>query len=171
MIKCSIIIVTDVRHYIFLFLVMNFILSANAQTNGVVTSAGDNRVNGGLALSWTIGQTITSTMISSNKSVILTQGIQDKAVVTSTKENIELPPKLHLFPNPTDEILNIQFDSIVASEMELLVLDSQGKPVKSDLIGSTVIEKKIDMHQMPSGIYYIRLTKGNIVSVFKVVKL
>jgi hypothetical protein len=160
-----------VKSGIFIFVAINFSLFASAQTWGVVASACANNIKGDLALSWTIGQVIASNTTAADKSVNLTQGLQEKMVVTSVKENIDMPASLRLYPNPAGGILNIQYDEPVDREIVMIMVDSNGNSVRSDIIGSSAAGKQIDMQGIPPGIYYIRLTRGNIVNIYKVVKL
>ena len=170
-VQVSVIIVTVVKRYIFIIFAIQSVILVNAQTQGTIASACASNVKGGTALSWTIGQTITSTLTSPDKSVILTQGSQEKLVITSIKEETENTGTLQLYPNPAGDLINIRFGSPVEGDMTLLLLNSDGKPVRSDLIESAIIEKQINLQNIPSGIYYLRLINGNIVNVYKVVKL
>jgi len=54
---------------------------------------------------------------------------------------------------------------------QAIVRNSQGKLVKRDIIESTMIEKQINMQDLAGGIYYLKLVKGKLVNVYKVVKL
>lgn len=67
--------------------------------------------------------------------------------------------------------MNIQFESAVEGEITLTIIDSFGRIIKSDVIEATMIEKQINLQDIPAGIYYLRLTKGKLVNVYKVVKL
>jgi len=91
--------------------------------------------------------------------------------VTAVEENIETGVKITVYPNPASDIVNIRFDVALDQEVKLLMISSQGKPVKSIIIEATTIEKEINLQDLPSGIYYLRLIKGNLSNVYKVVKL
>jgi hypothetical protein len=42
---------------------------------------------------------------------------------------------------------------------------------KTGKIEAATFNKEINMQDLPSGIYYLRLMKGNLINVYKVVKL
>ncbi len=39
------------------------------------------------------------------------------------------------------------------------------------IIEATTIEKQINLQDLPAGVYYLKLTKGKLLNVYKVVKL
>lgn len=151
---------------------MLFALSANAQIiQEVIASAGGYNVSGGMSISWTLGETIIPTYKSQDGTVILTHGYQQKLIITSIEETIDDLVKIKVFPNPVNEVVNIQFEVPVDGETIVEILDFQGKLVKSDLIEPAITEKQINLQEFPAGIYYLRLTNGKYANVYKVVKL
>ena len=160
------------KRYIFILITMFFALSAGAQLKQeVIASAGGYNVNGGLSISWTLGETIIPTFRSQDGSLILTHGFQQKLIITTVEENFDKLVKIKVFPNPATEVVNIQFEAPVDGEIILSLFDSQGKLVKRDIIESTMVEKQINLQDIPAGIYFLKLTKGKLVNVYKVVKL
>jgi hypothetical protein len=160
-----------VKYFIFIVAAISFTLSAGAQTNGIVSTAGANNIKGNVALSWIIGQPVASATTNAGKTVILTQGLQENMVVTSITENSCIPGKLSLYPNPAGDILNLRFEEAVQDDIAVALVDAKGNPVKNDRIEAATTEKQLDLKSLPSGIYYIRLTHGNVINVYKVVKL
>jgi hypothetical protein len=67
--------------------------------------------------------------------------------------------------------VNIRFNDALDDEVNLVVISSQGKPVKTMVIEATTSEEQINMQDLPAGVYYLRLTKGKLSNVYKVVKL
>lgn len=137
----------------------------------VIASAGGYNVSEGVSLSWTLGETVIPTFKSQDGSLILTHGFQQKMIITSIQETIIEKVKIKVFPNPLTEIMTIQFDTPVDEEIIIDVIDSQGKTFKSDIIESTVTNKQVNLQDIPAGIYYLRLMKGKLINVYKVVKL
>lgn len=158
------------KRYLFILITMLFALSSGAQIKQeVISSAGGYSVNGGLSLSWTLGETIIPTFKSGD--LVLTHGFQQQLIITSVEETFDVLFNIKIFPNPISEVLNIKFDAPVDEDIVLLILDSQGKLVRSVIIESAMVEKHINLQEIPTGIYYLRLTKGKLVNVYKVVKL
>jgi len=159
------------RRYILIILTLLFVLPVQAQQikQEVIANAGGYDVNGDISISWTLGETIIPTF--SNGSLILTHGFQQKLIITTVQDNLEPVVKVSLFPNPADDILNIQFDPPADGEMDLLLIDMQGRTVKTDKIGAPTSDKQINLQDIQPGIYFIKLIKGKLINIYRVVKL
>lgn len=158
------------KRLIFILFSLCFVSSAGAQVKQeVIASAGGYNVNGDISISWTLGETIIPTF--TNGDLVLTHGFQQQLIITTVEEKLAVPVNIKVFPNPASDVINIQFESPVEGEVVLTIIDSQGRLVKSDIIESAIIEKQINMQDIPAGNYYLRLTQGKLVNVYKVVKL
>ena len=150
-------------------------LSVGAQQikQEVIASAGgyNKSADNTISISWTLGETIIPTFTSQDGSIILTHGFQQKLIITTVEESLEDLVQVTIYPNPTSEMINIRFQSATDKEILVSLLDAQGKLVKTDRIDVAVLDKTINMQDVPAGLYYLRLTKGKLVNVYKVVKL
>jgi hypothetical protein len=151
-----------------------FSLAAVAQVKQeVIASAGgyNKSADNSISISWTLGETIVPTFTSQDGSLILTHGFQQKLIITAVEETLEELVKVTIYPNPASEVINIQFQSATDKEILLYLLDSRGGVIKTDRIEVATIEKTIDLQDIPAGIYFIRIIKGKLINVYKVVKL
>jgi hypothetical protein len=146
-------------------------LMAQSLKQEVIASAGGYNVNGNLTISWTLGETIIPTFTSQDGTLILTHGFQQNLIITAINENLDTPVKVKIYPNPASSTVTIQFEAATDKEILLYLLDTQGKLIKTDRIEESTLEKNIDLEDLPSGVYYLRMLKGNLVNVYKVVKL
>jgi hypothetical protein len=149
-------------------------LSAVAQVKQevIASAGGDNSAPDlSISISWTLGETIIPNYKASDNSIQLTHVFQYKLIPTTVEENIETPVKVTVYPNPASENIKISFEEPVDGEITLLMISSEGKPVKTDVIEAQTVEKMLNLQDLPSGIYYLKLTKGKLVNVYKVVKL
>lgn len=135
----------------------------------VIASAGGYNSATGVSLSWTLGETIVPTFSSSN--LILTHGFQQQLIITSVQENLESLVKITIYPNPAVDVINLLLDEALEGEVEISVIDYMGRLVRTDFMEAFMIEKQINMSDLPGGIYFMRLTKGKLSNVYKVVKL
>jgi hypothetical protein len=162
------------RNFLILFLML-LALSVGAQQikQDVIASAGGFNVasDNSISISWTLGETIIPTFTSQDGTLIITHGFQQKLIITTVEENIKNPVNVTVFPNPTSAIVNIEFSAPTDGEISVFFLNTQGKLVKTGQIEAGITNKQINMQDLPSGIYYLRLTQGNFVNVYKVVKL
>ncbi len=158
------------KRYFTILIAVIFSLSVSAQVKQeVIASAGGYNTAGGISISWTLGETIIPTF--TNGGLTLTHGFQQQLIVTTVEENIDILVSVKVYPNPVSDIITIKFEEVVESEITLMLLDSQGRVVKQDVVEATLSEKQINMQDVAAGIYYLRLTKGKLVNVYKVIKL
>jgi hypothetical protein len=162
--------IPEVKRYILFLLTISFTLSSGAQIMPqVIASAGGYNVSGDMSVSWTVGETITTTFKSGD--LILTQGFHQQLILATVEENIDVTVSIKVFPNPAGEVLKIQFETPVDGEIVLSVFDSQGKLFIRDVVESSMVEKQIDLQDIPAGTYFLRLIQGKFINVYKVVKL
>jgi len=156
-------------------LMMLIAISVGAQQvkQEVIASAGGYNVASGntISISWTLGETIVPTFTSQDGSLIITHGFQQKMILTAVEEHILNPVTVSVFPNPASEVVNIKFDTPTDAVITLFLLNSTGNVLKTEQIQPATINKDINLQDLPSGIYYLRLVKGKLVNVYKVVKL
>jgi hypothetical protein len=149
---------------------LTFGLALNAQVKQeVIASAGGYAPSANITLSWTLGETIIPTFTSPN--IILTHGFQSVLKTVVVEENIADEVTVTVYPNPTSELINIAFDEPVDAEIKVYLLNAVGSLVKTDFIEEAMQEKQLNMQDLPAGIYYIKLIKGKLSNVYKVVKL
>jgi hypothetical protein len=157
------------RSILFIFtILLAFSLSAQVKQE-VIASAGGYSVASGVSLSWTLGETIIPTF--TNEKLTLTHGFQQQLIVTAVEENLEDVVKVTLYPNPASDIVNIKLGSPLDGEVKLFLLDSRGKLIKTDFMEETAVEKEINLQDLPAGLYLLKMTKGKLSNVYKVVKL
>jgi hypothetical protein len=160
------------KRYIFILIASLFILNVSTNAQQVIASAGGYYVSGpaNLTLSWTLGETLIPSYGPSN-GLILTHGFQSVLRTVIVEENIDTPVKVTVFPNPASDYLNISFDEPLDTEVNLMLIDAQGKLFKNQVIEAATSEIQLNFQDLPSGIYLLKLTKGKLSNVYKVVKL
>lgn len=158
------------KNLILICICISFGLSVSAQVKQeVIASAGGYDTNGGLSISWTLGETIIPTF--TNGDLVLTHGFQQQLIVTTVEENLEELVKVKVYPNPASDYINILFEAPVEGEITLTIIDSHGRLIKQEMIEPAMVEKQLNLQDLPAGIYFLRLTKGKLVNIYKVVKL
>jgi hypothetical protein len=157
------------KRYILVFSAALYALSLSGQKQEVIASAGGYNSSGGISISWTLGETIIPTF--SSGGLILTHGFQQQLIVTAIEDNLEELVSVTVYPNPASEVLNLRFEVPVEGEIDVYLLNQQGQLVKTDIIEAATLEKQINMQEYPAGVYFLRLVKGKLSNVYKVVKL
>ncbi len=74
---------------------------------------------------------------------------------------------LQVFPNPTTDVINLRYASASAGTMTIEVLDATGRTmlVRAMIAIAGMNETRIDMADMPDGVYMARVTRGVDVTV------
>jgi hypothetical protein len=158
------------KHCLSIVLFLALAVSLKAQVkHDVIASAGDYSLSGGVSVSWTLGETVIPTY--QNGDLILTHGFQQQLIVATLEKNLDLQVEILIYPNPASDILNVQFGSPTEEVMSLLLIDTRGRVVKTISVEISSSEKQINMQDMAAGLYYLKLTKGKLSNVYKVVKL
>jgi hypothetical protein len=158
------------KRYFFILITFLLTISVTAQVKQeVIASAGGFNVNGNLSISWTLGETIIPTFTNGN--LTLTHGFQQQLIITSVEEKLEDVVKVSVYPNPVSDNVTISFSVPLDGEVSVSLLNSQGKLMKTDIMEENIIEKQLNLQDFPPGVYFLRLIKGKLSNVYKVVKL
>jgi hypothetical protein len=153
-----------------------FVLSVSGQEvkQQVVASAGGFEVSGdnSISLSWTLGELVITTVESESGDMILTQGFQQSVlVINAIQKNPDLGVEVIVFPNPTSDLININFSAPLDGETELFLNSATGRLVYSNKMMLGELLKQINMHQYPGGTYILRIQNGIRINIYKIIKL
>lgn len=94
-------------------------------------------------------------------------------VVTTTRLPQSEHSTFHIFPNPTQEMVNISVMSSEDGIGQLTMYNAQGGLIKKQNIylhSGVEINTKIDLSNQPNGIYCIKFTQGQWSQIKKVIK-
>jgi len=85
-------------------------------------------------------------------------------VISSTESDIRVVEPLHVYPNPTNDILNLEFEMGAPGELEIIVFDVAGKVVIHEKVtGEEINYIKQDVSSLAPGSYHIQVsTKQSI---------
>lgn len=102
-------------------------------------------------------------------------GVAQNNKITVTAEAVvgvdgEIAAQISVYPNPTDQFLNISFGDLSQNQCEIYLFDNKGQEVQI----STQIEANnivLDLKYLPSGIYILQVfdeEQDKVISAFKV---
>jgi hypothetical protein len=157
-------------HIVKYLIIIFFILLYNsnyAQSDNLVIigSAGNSTIVGNNQLSWTIGETIINTAITSN--VVLTQGFhQGNYIISVIEENNKI--NATIYPNPTTNELVVSIGENDLKNAKYKLKDSFGKLMIEGNITNT--KTNLLLESVPSASYFIQVILGNQVKTFKIIK-
>ena len=69
--------------------------------------------------------------------------------------------EMSFFPNPTKEILNINFGKLTNQKSTIKIIDVNGKLVYSSIVENPSIIEKINVSIFSKGLYLVNVTSGN----------
>lgn len=152
------------RKWMFLFILLPFVASAQDLGLQVIGAAGTHFETSAGRLTYTVGELMIQTAPGIG-SVMLPQGFHQHMVwkIVPVTEPDEASSNIRVFPNPMSTWLRIETDRPVVA----VLFDPLGKPVFSPLRmdGSGDFQ----MHDLPAGFYVLRLTDpgGRLLRIFK----
>ncbi len=138
---------------IVLLLITNFIANAQSISPQVFGSAGNYYAVGGNSLSFTIGESLTTTL--TNSSYKITQGFQQPSYMATAITEVENPVyDLTIYPNPTSNVITILNNgNIFSNNTKLFLIDVLGRKLIEQQLNSE--QTIIDLQQIVAGTYFI----------------
>ena len=79
--------------------------------------------------------------------------------------------EVSVFPNPTSEMVNINFSAPLSGETELYLNSADGRLIYTGKLLPGDILKQINMQQYPGGTYILRIQNGIKINIYKIIKL
>ena len=143
------------------------LLGVNAQ-EAILTSGQEASGTGGFSSS-SMGQVFYTT--NSGSSGTVAQGVQQafEISVTSGIDEIGINLKCAAYPNPTIDNVTLTIEDNASSNLSYDLFDFQGKKIGSDQVTSE--NTVIDMSELPSAIYFLKVAHNNsVIKTFKIIK-
>ena len=162
------------KFYVMIFgCLMGLYTSGQSISSYVIASAGESVENGGISVSWTLGELAIETLEDDGNTLILTQGFQQGYFeITSIGEPLSDNFNLKVYPNPATEyvLVDLQSDEINDAIVELY--DLNGKMVYNDKFDVIEGPNKVDLTGLNSSQYILRITDstGKVLQTFKLIK-
>ena len=124
--------------------------------------------NGNASISGATGQSYTATS-NGNYAVRITNGscVETSSCYSITTVGIDNLPNsgISLMPNPVNDVLQIKGNKQIQT---VVILDNVGRTLKEYSVNNT--DYKIDMSELKTGIYFIKIKTDNSVYLDKVIK-
>ena len=137
-----------------IIILMLFLAGSVVSAQQVVSSNGDSQSAAAVEVSWTLGEAVIETFIGGSN--MLTQGFHQTKITVTAVSDVLIPGlEVKVFPNPTPEIITIQFSEYVEGSRYWLY-DLRGKLLENKLIPSA--DTEINMRNYASGQYILKLT-------------
>ena len=149
-----------------LVLFLSFGFSSFGQ-NALSAAGGHFKTSGG-STSFTVGQ--VAYVLKKGTGSYLNEGVQQVYTKKTTPvEELVYLKEVQLYPNPSEEILNITLPNFDGSTTSFIIMDNMGKEVRNGMIISNTAE--ISLRDLPSGSYFLYLKAKKENRIFKIVKI
>lgn len=135
--------------------------------NSVIASTGASTSSGNVKMDYTLGEVVVETFSAGGNT--LTQGFHQTNLTLVAIENPELFTEISIYPNPAQELVNIDIPKNYG-QMDISLYDASGKLLtnRTNAIGSFTF----DVSTLATGMYYLQVVnpQNNKVKTFKLVK-
>lgn len=121
-------------------------------TPEVISTAGTSFTDGTNSIEWTLGEPATSTL--EPGTTIVTQGFHQPTIIVTTVENAVLISNVSVFPNPTYDFLNIQFNSTQKNTI-IELYSFEGKLIEKYIVNGQ--STTLNMATYSPGNYFIKI--------------
>jgi uncharacterized repeat protein (TIGR01451 family) len=92
-------------------------------------------------------------------------------ISTAIKNNISFVDKIEVYPNPTDRFLTIYIKSNKTADFSLILTSLDGKIIYEKFTENTIhVNEKIDMSQVATGMYFLKVISKGEQAIIKILK-
>lgn len=144
---------------------------AQALSPEVVAASGSHFTGANAQLSWTLGETVIETWFNGTSQI--TQGFNQTNLIITAIEDLAQSIQLQVFPNPTSDRLNIEWQESTQMGFALKLFDANGRLYWSNEPSSGNTQATVDLSTYTPGTYYLYLNNqgGNAIKTFKIIKI
>jgi hypothetical protein len=146
--------------YFFFFCISKIAFSQTLSPE-VISSCGTSMTDGTTTLEWTLGETVTATL--DNTQNMLSQGFHQTNVIVTSISNIFVSG-LTVFPNPTINIVNVQFSTDQKNTVVEL-FSVEGKLLEKHTVNSKYLE--LNLSNYSAGSYFLRVNNSDTHKLLK----
>lgn len=142
------------------------------QAQEALLSSGGNASGKGGSVSYSVGQIVYTTISDNSESIA--QGVQQPfeiSIITETEQTQSISLICSAYPNPTTDYLTLHIDGSTTDNMQLMtyqIYDIVGKLLEDKKV--TENETTISMSGYVPSIYFLKVTDGTDVKLFKIIK-
>lgn len=154
------------------FSALAFLAHAQQISSQVVANTGGVLSQGNSQMSYTMGEPITEPQSSSN--ILLTQGFQQPQLQVTLFDEFGInTANIDIFPNPTQDNVNITFQNDETLSINMTLYDETGRVIHSQGITISPYEKmKYDLSDFVPGVYFMQLVldDGKTNKTYRIIK-
>ena len=138
----------------------------------VLAAAGGFEVGQNITLEWTLGETFVESV--TTRANWFTEGFHQPLLSASPlSPSAARGYEIKIYPNPTEELLNIFIKTPEEEKLKLTLVDVTGKTIYTQWLPLSTPELQLNLKNIPEGMYMLSLIspKGYRINSYKVIKL
>jgi hypothetical protein len=153
-----------------MIVVLLLLCSIGIQAQETVTTSGGNATGSGGTISYTVGQIVYTTHVSTTG--IITQGVQQPyeiLVITGIEEAQGISLEISTYPNPVSDVLTLKVENYKSENLTYQLYDVHGSLLQN---GEIVLnETIIQTENLAPAVYYLKVSDDQKeVKTFKIIK-
>ncbi|OFY47386.1 MAG: hypothetical protein A2Y87_09250 [Bacteroidetes bacterium RBG_13_46_8] len=151
------------------FFLSDLLTHGQSQLLQVIAASGGSGQNGSIAMAWTIGEPVISTL--SGTGLILTQGFHQPEINGPDAIRVFEGPdySIDAYPNPAVDFLILSLDIPEMQDFQYVLYDLNGTLLVQELLVSK--QTAVDMTDYQAGIYVLKVIQSDQeIKIFKIVK-
>lgn len=144
---------------LFFFIMICAVSSAQELSPVLIGSGGGVNTVGKVTLSYSLGETVTTTI--NNSSNTLTQGFQQGSILlVSNQENNELGTAVSMFPNPAQSFVQINSRQVL-NNASLRLYSTNGKKILDQRLPNDLTDQIVDLTAVAPGLYHLQVIQSS----------
>ncbi|RKX19993.1 MAG: hypothetical protein DRP35_06770 [Candidatus Zixiibacteriota bacterium] len=149
------------------FMIVSIISFGQSVDPSVIATAGNYSENGSIAVSYTIGQTVTATLTNGG---ILTQGFQqDSYIIVEIPEQSSQEFSVNIYPIPTTNEITVEFNSDFQGNAKIAIIDELGRTLSEKDVNTSV--NKISLNGLSESYYFLKVSYLGNFKTYKIQKI
>ncbi|MGV1013002.1 MAG: T9SS type A sorting domain-containing protein [Flavobacterium sp.] len=132
------------------------------------SQGGNNTSSNGLIVKHTVGQ--QSVVGTSSGTLIIQQGFQQSNWSKIISSNNSVAITTTTYPNPFRDIVKFKFSGSVGDNVSITIYDVLGRQVFTDSIAITENSTSVNLSQLPSAEYFVKLSNNKYLYHTKIIK-
>ena len=133
----------------------------------VIATAGNYVETGNIAISYTVGQTVTATLSNGGT---LTQGFQqDNYTIVEIPEQSSQAFSVNIYPIPATNEITVEFNSDFQGYAKIAIIDELGRTLSEKDVNTSV--NKISLNGLSESYYFLKVSYQGNFKTYKIQKI
>ncbi len=151
-----------------IFLIVSIISFSQSVSPSVIATAGNYAENGNVAISYTVGQTITATLTNGGT---LTQGFQQNSyTIVEIPEQSSQEFSVNIYPVPATNEVTVEFNNNnFQGNAKIAIIDELGRTLSEKTVNTSVT--KVSLNGLAESYYFLKVSYQGSFKTYKIQKI